>query len=465
MGSHSVEYHSNILGDSHWMRLGIGVLLTVCVGLTSSILQAYQTRKLLRTGHAKYVVLGSRIVTISMIASLLLHGFNVMTLQWLVAVRGILGNWVFVDEFLVMLPPFVLLVLRWWCEYPAYRRIQESLLVRRLDEGKTIYPILSKQRYVWEQVRLQLAILVVPIFTLLTFSEAVDQIWSGEDSEIIRSAALVIGTGTIFIFAPLLVRLLWNTSALEQGTLREHLIRLCENHRVRVRKLLVWNTHGTVVNAVVVGFLGRLRYILVTDRLLDCMSDIQTEAVLAHEIAHVRYHHMFWLILCFVTALILATIGIAYGAFVVFPEQILLDENIVTPSWNEYIQVGASFLIGMSIFGWVSRRFERQADTFAVQHLSGMTRTGGHELNITPGAIAAMSGALSGISGSNYIPMEKRSWRHGSIGWRVRYLSTLESQQCNRIAIDSTIKYIKVATVIGIIGCLMILQYIPIHIT
>jgi len=446
VGSQSIEYHSTILSDSHWMRLGIGVLLAVCVGLTSSTLQAYQTRKLLRTGHVKYVELGNRIVAVSMIVSLLLHSFNIIALQWLVAVRGILGNWVFVDEFLVMLPPILLLVLRWWCEYPAYRRIQESLLVRRLDEGKTIYPILSRQRYIWEQIRLQLAILVVPIFTLLTFSEAVDQIWSGENSEIIRSAALVIGTGTIFIFAPLLVRLLWNTSALEQGTLREHLVRLCENHRVRVRKLLVWNTHGTVVNAVVVGFLRHLRYILVTDRLLDCMSDIQTEAVLAHEIAHVRYHHMFWLILCFATALTLATIGIACGAFILYPEQVVLNENIVTPSWSEYIQVGASFLIGMCIFGWISRRFERQADTFAVQHLSGMTRASKHDIHITPEAIAAMSGALSGISGT------------------VCHCGTC-TNQAGKIAIDRTIRFIQVATVIGIIGCLIILQYIPPHIT
>ena len=49
-----------------------------------------------------------------------------------------------------------------------------------------------------------------------------------------------------------------------------------------------------MVNAAVIGFLPGLRYVLVSDLLLESMSPIQVEAVFAHEIGHVRHRHVVW---------------------------------------------------------------------------------------------------------------------------------------------------------------------------
>src|SRR5690606_15323987 len=81
------------------------------------------------------------------------------------------------------------------------------------------------------------------------------------------------------------------------------------------------------------------------------------------------------------------------------------------------------------IFGWVSRRLERQADTFAVQTLAAEhAEQAAAQANQTPDAtqpiiidqasVQAMVTALQQVANLNHIAITRRSWRHGSIQWR-----------------------------------------------
>ena len=66
-----------------------------------------------------------------------------------------------------------------------------------------------------------------------------------------------------------------------------------ERARVRCRDLVVWNTgRARIANAAVMGPVAWTRYIVFTDALLEDLDESEVEAVLAHELGHVRHHHM-----------------------------------------------------------------------------------------------------------------------------------------------------------------------------
>ena len=56
--------------------------------------------------------------------------------------------------------------------------------------------------------------------------------------------------------------------------------------------MLTWRTRHQIGNAAVMGFIPQVRYILLTDLLLETMSDEQIEAVFAHEMGHVLADHV-----------------------------------------------------------------------------------------------------------------------------------------------------------------------------
>ena len=84
-----------------------------------------------------------------------------------------------------------------------------------------------------------------------------------------------------------------NPSWPSQSFLRRRLEALCQEHGIKVRNVLLWKTHSSVGNAAVMGVTPGLRYLLVTDLVLEAMSEEQVVAVFAHEIGHViKQHHL-----------------------------------------------------------------------------------------------------------------------------------------------------------------------------
>ena len=47
-----------------------------------------------------------------------------------------------------------------------------------------------------------------------------------------------------------------------------------------------------IVNAAVMGIVAPLRYVLITDAMIEQMDDTKIEAVFGHEAGHVKHHHI-----------------------------------------------------------------------------------------------------------------------------------------------------------------------------
>ena len=439
-------------------------------------------RRMEQRGSWKAVMLADRALALCGWAAIAIHVFNIAALDLLGAIRAAIGNWVMLDEAAALLPPVLIILGAWWCYYPINRRLRESALIRHLDTGTPIYPIWTRRQYVLSQARLHFGLVLLPAMLIMGWSETVEMFWKVEVGPYaptwIRAAALAAGVGAIFLLAPTLMTRVWDTSPLGRGDLRDRLERLCASHRVRIRRLLVWHTHGGMINGAVMGLVGRLRYILLTDALLDTMTTTQVEAVMAHEVGHARRHHLPWLAVCLIA--ILSAVGLATSLVMQAVETYVPDSSTrlqLDPAWQpvrgagddqplsavrvirsrpgaawlEPVGLISTIVISLGAFGWTSRRFERQADAFAVQHLSGMTNVSGKDATITPEAAGAMTDALQVVAELNHISTRRRSWRHGSIHWRQRYLHSLIGRRCDELPIDRQMRIIQIVAAITLV--------------
>ncbi len=205
------------------------------------------------------------------------------------------------------------------------------------------------------------------------------------------TTVLVLG---FLALLPLLVSKMWDTEPLSAGPRRELLESLARAARFRCREILVWHTGGQVANAAVVGLSPRLRVVLLSDALLEQLQPRETLAVFAHEIGHAKRHHVL-VFVCWTAAVFLA-VDLALTRW--FPADDFLAGLLLLAA------LGAWYLG----FGWLSRRYELDADLYGVELM---------------GDRAAMASALEQVGGPH--GFGTRSWRHFSVRDRVAFLARL----------------------------------------
>ncbi len=374
------------------------------------------------------------------------HAFNILVLGWVDVVRGVVGNLVAVDEVLACLPVLLVFVMGWWSIYPVDRRLREAIVLHELDDGRAMPPMPTRAEFVINALRHQALWVLLPIVCILAWGEFIDRLTARHvlghlEAGIMQFAGMV----TLLIIMPLAMRHLWDTISLGAGPLRDRLHAMCQSQGVRVRDLLIWRTHGTMINGAVMGLVPRLRYILLTDALIEYLPPEQVEAVTAHELGHVRRRHIVWLALS------------ALGSITVMSWLIQVAMELARPGlsnsqWAQGAAGAAALATGLLVFGYVSRRFEWQADAFSVQHLSGFHKKEPGVV-LTAEAVGAMRGALEAVARLNHIPRNRFTWRHGSIATRQRKLTELVGMAADRLPIDRLSRGIAaVAAVVGLMA-------------
>ncbi len=434
-----------------------------------------------RKGDWKAVIASERMTNWALAGIVLTQLASVGVLDWGNMVRDLTGNLIIIDELILLAPAVLSMLAVWALQYPVVRMVRDAEVMRRLDEGQPMYPIWTRSQFIIAQVRMSFVLLLLPIVCVLTWRESVEwlarQDWTWIQflrGEFANAGATIVGTAIVFAFAPIMICSLWDTHPLPDGETRTRLMTMCVQHRIRIRELLVWNTFGGMMNGAVMGLTGRLRYILLTDALLDSLTPTQVESVMAHELAHVRRWHLPWLLislLVFMTGMgMLVEMGLVY-AFVP-PEPVMtypatvheLGQSIleqmewiqvqpVRPTWIDPIGISITLICTFVGFGFVSRRFEWQADAFAAQHLSGMTRANrGRNVVIQAEAVEAMRSTLGIVAKLNHVPIGRRSWRHGSIKRRQQNLQSLIGRPSRKLPIDRSVRFLKISIIIAILA-------------
>ena len=166
----------------------------------------------------------------------------------------------------------------------------------------------------------------------------------------------------VYLFAPLFVQFLWRTEPLPEGALKQKLKKLTKVSGVKYKEIVVWQTGSlSIANAAVAGTALWNRRIFLTDALLYYFTDDEIETVVAHELGHIRYRHIPTYILF--SFLYMLSSGLFYR-FVEEPLAPLFEgvPMLLTLCWLVFF-----ILYFVFIFRYLSRRFEHQADLYAVE--------------------------------------------------------------------------------------------------
>lgn len=318
------------------------------------------------------------------------------------------------------------------------KRVRESAIMRGLDSILPIHPMPPRASYVLAQARASLLPMLAPLVVPLALAEAARQAALQIDpafAEQARFAGGVAGAFILFVLVPFIVPPLLGLTRLAPGEIRDELEVLARHAGVGVREIWVWPTDGLVANAAVMGVLPGLRCVMLSDALLECMNRAEIRAVMAHELGHVVRRHLLWLIAVILACWTLASAATTPAAQALaerYAEMNPADSREAIVQTAVFARDACVLAIGLVLFGFASRRFERQADTFAVQLLS--RREG--SATATTASVGSMSGALESVARLNHVPQRRASWRHGSIAWRRAYLAGIAGAELDRLPID-----------------------------
>ena len=244
-----------------------------------------------------------RVITIARLFVLGLFTLDLYVLGFLTWLRELIGDWILLPDLAALVLPLGSVIVMWWAYYPIDRRLREATLIRQIDDGGPIWTIGSRSQYVLSQIRHQLLLMLAPLLVLLAWTQSVERLTApGSALESYRVVLIMLGGAGAFTLAPLMIRYVWDTVALPEGPLRQRLLDLCRHHGVRVSQLLLWRTYGGMINGAVMGVTRHVRFILLTDGLIQRMSDRQIESVMAHELGHIVRRHMVWMVVCAMAA-------------------------------------------------------------------------------------------------------------------------------------------------------------------
>ncbi|MFI5378215.1 MAG: M48 family metallopeptidase [Tepidisphaerales bacterium] len=340
------------------------------------------------------------------------------------------------------LPPLLAWLASTWAQYPADRALREQSLLNQLDQNLPVHSPPSAWQYVVAQFRLQILFITLPILLIVLMRDLALLACRAlhvniGDINNFENWVLLPAAGLVYVLAPKIIQMVLNTRPLGDSPLRQRLEDICRRMKLRYRDILLWQTQYSMGNAAVIGILPRLRYVLLSDLLLETMSDEQIEAVFAHELGHIVHRHMVWYVVFFMI-LALASIGLTGWLNAAIPH--VPGLRSMSQDALQLLVSAASVVMSIFVlFGYVSRKFERQADVFAARMMqSGWMQGPESASHVGEQGAEVFASALQRVASVNNIPVRARSWCHGSIGSRMDYLRQISADPAQTQRFDET---------------------------
>ena len=400
---------------------------------------------------------------------------------YLILLMGLDWGWVVGEghfaELLWLAPFFAAQLLGWVFFYDADRAAH--LAAHRLldDEASSLTwlearlavssPFGGRWAYVGFQARQKFAFVFVPVFLVIGLKE-IERILpeaSNQWPPLLMQALSAGVMACVLVGWPLMIRVVLRLQPLPAGPVRDRLMAASRRLGFRCSNVLVWNTSSGMANAMIVGLVPWLRYVIFTDGLLEEFSDDEIEAVFGHELGHVRHQHMLFY---------LGFLALSMGALGLLADRVLLAHHVLLPVLGR--RVADTFgpngdlhpvpvvilLVGylFTAFGFLSRNCERQADVFGCRAVSGDRPDGSL---LCPAGIAIFIRALEKVALVNGISRDKpgffQSWQHGSIAKRVEFLERASLDPEIEARFQRRLGVIKWAVVVALAGAVAVMVW------
>ncbi len=201
----------------------------------------------------------------------------------------------------------------------------------------------------------QLRVFIVPLLPCLVFS-ITGWLTTFEPTRFTMAAypslpfaISLVFTFCIVVFSPFLIRLALASDSMPQGPLRHRFEEIARSGDFKFLDIRVARTHGRVMNAMFVGVAGRLRYVFMTDAILERLSDEDLAGVFAHEMGHSRRGHI----------LLNMAMFLGMSLFML----ITVDSDPAAASGWSAVFLYPAFIF--FVFSPVAKAFESEADAYA----------------------------------------------------------------------------------------------------
>ncbi len=305
------------------------------------------------------------------------------------------------------------LAIVWACAHGPYKTISGSDL--------------SRKSYILSQISFSIPVLlpwlllsgVADIINVLPF-ETPKYFLSTTQGQIVYFLVFLFA---IAIAGPAAIQKFWRCKPLETGYYRNRIESLCRKAGLEYAEILYWPIFGgRMITAGVMGLVKKFRYILVTRDLLRFLEPEEVDAVIAHEIGHIKKKHLIFYLVFFVGYMLIsfATFDLLVY-FIIFTEPIYsfinhtsLDQTAVTSSIFSFTIIIFFLIYFRFIFGYFMRNFERQADTYVYA--------------LFDNALPLIS-CFEKIAATSGEPYDKPNWHHFSIKKRIDFLRKCETDR------------------------------------
>ncbi|MCD4823940.1 MAG: M48 family metalloprotease, partial [Phycisphaerae bacterium] len=317
------------------------------------------------------------------------------------------------------------------------------------------FPCWSRWQYITFSLRHHVLFIAVPICLIILGVDIIKLyifplLGNGEGAKWAAACMILCVVGGVFLIAPLLVVKVWKTRPLPAGATRQSLEEMCRRMGVRYRNILVWISGGVLANAGAMGLISPVRYLLLSDALLSNSSPEHIRAIFAHEVAHIRQHHIFYSAMFAVSSILLCSFAawglISLCGLLPWPIPPVVAET--AEATLMMVLLAGTWAWG---FGFISKRFERQSDVIGAW-TSGLGRppSDAADTSIDPAGAEQFAGALEQVARLNGIPLRQRNWRHGRMADRIDYIRSLGNGG-SREPIDRLVRRIKILLWAGLI--------------
>ncbi|MBV9125195.1 MAG: M48 family metalloprotease [Planctomycetes bacterium] len=367
-------------------------------------------------------------------------------------------------EFLILAPFLVPLILSWACYHDVDRARHGSAELEGLP------PFWGRWAHVGFQIRNQLALVLVPI-TLLILEKGLRRFFGDSPYGWILQGVLMGLLAAAFVALPWALRWVLRLQPMPEGPVRDRLLAASRRLKFRCSNILLWHTKGNMANAMVAGLIPQIRYVVMTDRLVADLTPDELEAVFGHEVGHVKHRHMLYY-LGFLVVSLTVVAGFWDLLAPYLPDFALLQANQDLAALPLFALLAAYIFV---VFGFLSRRCERQADIFGCRAVScARGDCTGHEPDVLllpegkglcPTGIRTFIGALEKVAELNGISRNKpgwlQSWQHSTIARRVDFLQEVLAEPAREVRFQRAVGRVKLALLLGLGGLLLLLGSMP----
>lgn len=311
------------------------------------------------------------------------------------------------------------------------------------------------------RVRLILPFLVLYLI-LAVSGDLLGAIPSNEFQELLKKpfgelASSVFCLILILVFMPPMVRMMWGCVPFPKGPLRNLIEDFLKRTDVSCKEILIWPmSGGRSCTAAVLGLVPGFRYILFTPCLVKHLLPQEIEAVLSHEVAHLRHRHLLWYIFFLGTFAVIAYRLLDPIGTWLISRRLFLEILTQLQHWpGALISFLAILPMGILIvlyfrflMGYFMRNFERQADLSVFE-------SQGHPWNLINALekVAILAGDIR----------NQPNWHHFSIAERVNFLDEVARRPIVRDEYEKKLLlnkglFIGIASLLIIIPSLMPIQ-------